>query len=86
MSKTVTILYFARIREALETEAETVTLSDDVRSVSDLLSTLFERGERWQNALSSSQLLIAVNQEMTSADTLVADGDEVAFFPPVTGG
>lgn len=86
MNKTVNVLYFARIREAVETEKESLEISAETQTVGDLLNLLVSRGEPWVSALSSSQLLIAVNQEMTNVNTTIADGDEVAFFPPVTGG
>lgn len=86
MSKAVNVLYFARIREAVNTEQELLEVSEDTQTAGDVLSVLISRGAPWADALSSSQLLIAVNQEMTSADAIITDGDEVAFFPPVTGG
>lgn len=86
MSKKIKVLYFARIREAVNTEQETLELSTNIETAGDVLNLLVDRGEPWANALSSSQLLIAVNQEMTNADAPITEGDEVAFFPPVTGG
>ena len=44
------------------------------------------RGEPWREALTDERLLVAVNQEVGDRQTAVADGDEVAWFPPVTGG
>lgn len=84
MSKTIELRYFARIREALNVEQE--SFMTDADSVEQILAELRQRGEPWNSVLSSSQLLIAVNQEMTSASATVNAGDEVAFFPPVTGG
>lgn len=86
MSKVIKVLYFARIREAVNTEQELVEVSAETVTTGDVLNLLQSRGEPWASALSSSQLLIAVNQEMTTAEAVVKDGDEVAFFPPVTGG
>ena len=83
----VTVLYFARLREALGTSVEELTLPPEVIDVASLRATLSGRGGAWAQALSESGAIrAAVNQEMASSDTPVRDGDEVAFFPPVTGG
>ena len=83
----VTVLYFARLREALGTSVEELILPGDVSDVASLRATLIGRGGAWAQALSESRAIrAAVNQEMASPDTPVHDGDEVAFFPPVTGG
>ncbi|MGQ0509372.1 MAG: molybdopterin converting factor subunit 1 [Betaproteobacteria bacterium] len=81
------ILYFASIREKLGTGAEEVELPAGVVTVEGLRSHLRERGGAWAQALAEGKLLrMAVNQEMVQGATLVKAGDEVAFFPPVTGG
>jgi molybdopterin synthase sulfur carrier subunit len=83
----VTVLYFARLRDALGTSAEELALPNDVNDVASLRATLVSRGGAWAQALSESTAIrAAVNQEMASPDTRIQDGDEVAFFPPVTGG
>lgn len=85
MSKSIKVLFFARIREAVGTAEETLT-GDNLNTAEDVLNVLINRGEPWASALSAPQLLVAVNQEMTAITSIVTDGDEVAFFPPVTGG
>jgi molybdopterin synthase sulfur carrier subunit len=83
----VTILYFARLREALGTPREALALPAGVNDVGTLRAALVSRGGAWADALSSARnVRAAVNQDMASAETPVNDGDEVAFFPPVTGG
>ena len=83
----VTILYFARLREALGTGSEQLALPESVADVASLRETLIGRGGAWARELAPSRnVRMAVNQDMASADTPVNDGDEVAFFPPVTGG
>jgi molybdopterin synthase sulfur carrier subunit len=83
----VTVLYFARLRDALGTSAEELALPDDVSDVASLRAALIGRGGPWAQALSEpTAIRAAVNQEMASPDTRIQDGDEVAFFPPVTGG
>jgi molybdopterin synthase sulfur carrier subunit len=83
----IQLRFFASVREALGTGQESVTLPDHVRTVGDVRACLIERGGAWAEALANGRALrMAYNQEMTDADTAVADGGEVAFFPPVTGG
>lgn len=82
----LTLVYFASIREQLGVDSEQFELPDDVTQVDQLLQVLLARGDAWQRTLSATNLLVAVNQEMSALDAAIADGDEVAFFPPVTGG
>ena len=83
----IEVLYFARLREAFGREREQVELPGDVQDVAGLTAWLRSRGEPWQRELAPGKpVRIAVNQDMAAADTPVGNGDEVAFFPPVTGG
>jgi molybdopterin synthase sulfur carrier subunit len=83
----IQIRYFASLRERLGTDAETLELSDDAATVAHIAAALRSRGVPWNEVLSESQtILVAVNQEMATLENPVRDGDEVAFFPPVTGG
>ena len=83
----VTVLYFARLREALGTGREELALPESVIDLASLREALVGRGGAWATELARTRnVRAAVNQQMASADTPVADGDEVAFFPPVTGG
>ena len=78
------ILYFANLREQLGKSSEEVELPASVRTVGALREHLIARGNA---ALSGKKLLrMAVNQEMVNAAAPIKAGDEVAFFPPVTGG
>ena len=82
----IKILYFASLREQVGCDAEELELPAEVRDVSDLRTWLGQRGDRWQDAFDGQRtLLSAVNQQMVNNST-INDGDEVAFFPPVTGG
>jgi len=84
---TVKILYFAGLREQLGTGGEDLALPPDVATVAALRAHLIAREGAWREALAGNAALrVAVNQVMASADTAVKAGDEVAFFPPVTGG
>jgi molybdopterin synthase sulfur carrier subunit len=82
----IKLLYFASLRENLGLAGEVLDLPAEVATVGALRAHLAVRGETWQVFASSKSLRAAVNQAMVGADARVADGDEVAFFPPVTGG
>jgi molybdopterin synthase sulfur carrier subunit len=85
--RTVTVLLFARLREVLGTAQERLALPDDVRDIAGLLACLRARGGAWEAELAATKpIRVAVNQEMAQATTPVRPGDEVAIFPPVTGG
>jgi molybdopterin synthase sulfur carrier subunit len=83
----VKLLYFARLREDLGTGSEALALPADVTTVAALRAHLMARGGAWASVLANGKALrVAVNQEMADPATPVKAGDEVAFFPPVTGG
>ncbi|HEC16405.1 MAG TPA: molybdopterin converting factor subunit 1 [Sedimenticola sp.] len=82
----IRILYFARLREQLQTDSERLELPADITDIAALSRLLRARGGVWEEAFSGPTLMSAVNQEVANPDTAIADGDEVAFFPPVTGG
>jgi sulfur-carrier protein len=83
----VTVLYFARLREALGCDSEQLALPADARTVGALRDLLRARGGAWELELAAAKpVRVAVNQTMARMDTRVNPGDEVAFFPPVTGG
>ena len=79
--------YFASLREALGTPQETIVVPDAIKTVSQLRIHLIARGGVWAEALAEGKALrCALNQTMVDADTVLKDGAELAFFPPVTGG
>jgi len=83
----VKILYFASLREQLGTPAEEIELPAGVGTVAALRSHLRGRGGAWERALADGKLVrAAVNQDMAPPTAALKAGDEVAFFPPVTGG
>lgn len=82
----ILINYFARYREQLNLGGEKLPLTPSLKSVDDVRQLLIARGGVWQEILGESNLMCAVNQELCRLDQAIEDFDEIAFFPPVTGG
>ncbi len=83
----VTLLYFASLRESLGMSREQLALPSGNATVSSLIDELRSRDSRWTEAFAPGKTWrVAVNQQMATLATPVKPGDEVAFFPPVTGG
>ncbi len=84
---TVHVRYFARLREVLGTSSERIGLPAAVRTAGELRAHLVARGGAFAEALGPGRAVrIAVDQVMADEAAPLADGAEVAFFPPVTGG
>jgi len=84
MTRTVTVLYFASVREFAGTSEARLALSDDVRTIADLSAHL----ERIVVGLAGrlGSVRFAINETFVSADACISDGDVVAVIPPVSGG
>lgn len=83
----IEIHYFASIRESLDTDKESLALPQGTATVADLIDHLVNlHGEQWAQVLREAKVLVAINQTVAKYTSALADGDEVAFFPPVTGG
>ena len=83
--KTITVLYFASVREAVGSASE--TLQTRAATLGGLRQELAARGGAWAQALAAERpVRIALDQTLARADQALPDGAEVAFFPPVTGG
>jgi molybdopterin synthase sulfur carrier subunit len=83
----VKVLFFAALREQVGVVSEDIDLPGEKSTIAALRSHLFARGGAWASALAEKKLLrFAVNQDMARTDATLKAGDEVAFFPPVTGG
>lgn len=82
----IKVLFFASYRERLN--CDQLELSDEQcpETLSALRERLSTRGEGWREVLNDSRTLVAHNQTMVRRDVSLQKGDEVAFFPPVTGG
>lgn len=83
----ITVLYFARLRESLGVSREELELTPEVSDLVSLRRMLEARGGAWAREMAAQRnLRAAVNQAVSAPDAPLKPGDEVAFFPPVTGG
>lgn len=82
----IKLLYFASLRESLGRAGEQLDLPEGVTTVGALRDHLSARGETWGRLAPGHNVRAAVNQTMVGDAAAIASGDEVAFFPPVTGG
>ena len=83
----IRVLFFARIREQLGCARRDLEWHSSVASVQDLRTVLCDQGGiSWQAALYEDNIICAVNQVVVTPAQALCDGDEVAFYPPVTGG
>ena len=81
----IKVVFFAALREQLNC-SELSLSSEKLATVADLKTELASKDEKWQQVFANSALLSAVNHDMVNAEQAIKAGDEVAFFPPVTGG
>lgn len=82
----IKVLFFARVRDQVGCNELDLELPETVSDVGAFTDLIKSRGEAFTNALSDPNIMVAVNQEMAGSQTTVEDGDEIAYFPPVTGG
>jgi molybdopterin converting factor subunit 1 len=82
----ITVRYFALLRERAGRECEVLDWDGAAPTVGGLRERLAERDPGLAPLLRGGMLLVAVNREYAAADAVLADGDEVALFPPVSGG
>lgn len=81
----IKVCFFANLRERLQCSELFVDGFSDGK-IQDLLAHIIELNPKWSELLASKNILISHNLVMASLDTQLQPGDEVAFFPPVTGG
>jgi sulfur-carrier protein len=83
----IRLLYFARLREVFGTGQEHLDLPAGTNTLADLLDTLRARGGIWAEELAFGRAYrVAVNQDIVGNEATLGENDEVALFPPVTGG
>ncbi|MBF0265073.1 MAG: molybdopterin converting factor subunit 1 [Gammaproteobacteria bacterium] len=81
----IKILYFASLAEALNCSQEEFEIQSQNFTIENLIKELSARNEQWQQAFEKN-IISAKNQETCKANAIIQDKDEIAFFPPVTGG
>lgn len=79
------VLFFGQLADMLSCRSLSMP-SQRIATVNDLLSILQSRDPKWSDAFTQGQIMTAVNQTLVDSDHPLQTGDEVAFFPPVTGG
>jgi len=83
----ITVLYFARIKEAVNYSSEEIELPDTVNTIHALKQWLAQRGQVWADLFHGQQAVrAAINHTLVDNTAVIHVNDEVAFFPPVTGG
>ena len=81
------LLYFGWVRGKVGIDRETIDLPDGVDDVAGLITWLRDRGAGYAEAFDDLNVVrVAVNQELADLDQPIGEGDEVAMFPPMTGG
>jgi sulfur-carrier protein len=80
------LCYFASVREQVGKTEENITLPAEITTVGELSMFLANRGEAWKILADSKSVLIAVNQQVSSREQVLLGSEEIAFFPPMTGG
>ena len=82
----ITVLYFASLGETLNCVEEKLDIDASLSTINDLKNLLAQREGVWKNFACDTSILCAQNQELALLSATINDGDEIAFFPPVTGG
>ena len=81
----ITLKYFASLRDIAEKEEDSLDIENPI-TIDQLSDIISKTTPKMGAIIREKKVMISVNEEMASADTIIHDGDEVAFFPPVTGG
>lgn len=81
------ILYFSWLKEKIGLNSQEIIKPKSIETVDDLIALLKEKSEKHKNAFSDlNSIKVSVNQEFADLETKIKEKDEIAFFPPVTGG
>ena len=82
----ITVVFFAALREQLGCSEIKFDATDTISSVAEVKQALTHKNKEWLRFFENNSLLAAVNHDMVDENHPVKSGDEVSFFPPVTGG
>lgn len=80
------IHYFASVREKLGSAGESLEAAEHIRTVTDLITELAGRGGSWSLLADRNEVLVAVDQAVADRNQVLTGNEEIAFFPPMTGG
>ena len=81
----ITLKYFASLRDIAEKEEDSLVIENPI-TIDQLSDIISKTAPKMGAIIREKKVMISVNQEMASADTIIHDGDEVAFLPPFSGG
>jgi molybdopterin converting factor subunit 1 len=81
----ITLKYFASLRDIAEKEEDSLVIKNPI-TIDQLSDIISKTAPKMGTIIREKKVMISVNQEMASADTIIHDGDEVAFLPPFSGG
>ena len=81
----ITVKFFASLKDIAEKEEEQIEVQNSI-SMDQLSDIISKTSPKMADIIRDNKIMISVNQEMADADTVIHDGDEVAFLPPFSGG
>ena len=81
----ITLKYFASLRDIAEKEEDSLDIENSI-TIDQLSDIISKTTTKMGAIIREKKVMISVNEEMASADTIIHDGDEVAFLPPFSGG
>ena len=81
------VLYFSWIKDQLGKSHEEIQLNDSIKTINDLITLLIQNNENYRDVFKDiSSVRVSINMETARFEDSIHDNDEIAFFPPVTGG
>ncbi|PPR26297.1 MAG: hypothetical protein CFH34_01037 [Alphaproteobacteria bacterium MarineAlpha9_Bin4] len=81
------VLYFSWIKDNIGKNEEDLSLNDNIKTISDLINYLITINENYKKAFSDISIIrFSKNMNLVNIDEMIDNDDEIAFFPPMTGG